>query len=87
MESAREELLAGAALTEEQHRRRGGSRLPDDVERRAQRGALADDGLLGPGEALLGVLDLDSPVLDRFDIEDEKGLEALAAILAEKLTR
>ena len=35
--------------------------------------------------ALLGVLDLDSPQLDRFDAEDERGLEALASILTPKL--
>ncbi|TXH05786.1 MAG: GAF domain-containing protein [Nevskiaceae bacterium] len=31
------------------------------------------------GDALLGVLDLDSPQFKRFDEEDRKGLEALAA--------
>jgi L-methionine (R)-S-oxide reductase len=31
------------------------------------------------GERLLGVLDLDSPVTNRFDAEDRAGLEALAA--------
>jgi L-methionine (R)-S-oxide reductase len=30
---------------------------------------------------LLGVLDLDSPKLDRFDTEDKKGLEKLVAVL------
>ena len=34
------------------------------------------------GEALLGVLDLDSPSLARFDEEDRAGCEALAAIYA-----
>lgn len=33
------------------------------------------------GERLLGVLDLDSPRLARFDAEDARGLEALAALL------
>jgi GAF domain-containing protein len=33
------------------------------------------------GERLLGVLDLDSPRRDRFDAEDQAGLEALAAVL------
>lgn len=32
------------------------------------------------GEQLLGVLDLDSPRLARFDAEDQAGLEALAAL-------
>ena len=35
--------------------------------------------------ALLGVLDLDSPKLARFDQEDKKGLEALAKIFLESL--
>jgi L-methionine (R)-S-oxide reductase len=30
------------------------------------------------GERLLGVFDLDSPELDRFDAEDQRGLEAIA---------
>ena len=30
------------------------------------------------GERLVGVFDLDSPVLDRFDAEDQAGLEAIA---------
>ena len=34
--------------------------------------------LLGQGGALLGVLDLDSPVPARFDVEDQAGLEAIA---------
>ncbi|MDZ4819317.1 MAG: GAF domain-containing protein [Planctomycetota bacterium] len=33
------------------------------------------------GDQLLGVLDLDSPLLGRFDEEDRFGLEAIAAIL------
>ena len=37
------------------------------------------------GERLLGVFDLDSPVPDRFDAEDQRGLEALAAIFVESL--
>jgi L-methionine (R)-S-oxide reductase len=41
--------------------------------------------LLTSDGALLGVLDLDSPECDRFDAEDEKGLEVLATILAPKL--
>ena len=35
--------------------------------------------------ALLGVFDLDSPVPGRFDAEDQRGLEALAAIFVESL--
>jgi L-methionine (R)-S-oxide reductase len=35
--------------------------------------------------ALLGVLDLDSPDLARFDIEDQTGCEAVAAIIARHL--
>lgn len=38
--------------------------------------------LLRNGE-LLGVLDIDSPTLARFDEEDRAGLEAIAALLAE----
>lgn len=33
------------------------------------------------GESLIGVLDLDSPLVGRFDAEDAKGLEALVRIL------
>jgi GAF domain-containing protein len=38
------------------------------------------------GAALLGVLDLDSPKLARFDEEDRRGLEALAAVFMRSLT-
>lgn len=34
------------------------------------------------GGRLLGVLDLDSPILNRFSEEDQRGLEACAAILS-----
>jgi GAF domain-containing protein len=34
---------------------------------------------------LIGVLDVDSPELDRFDTEDEAGLKILAAMIAGKL--
>lgn len=34
---------------------------------------------------LLGVLDVDSPELDRFDTEDEEGLRAIGKIIAAKL--
>ena len=33
------------------------------------------------GKRLIGVLDLDSPIASRFDQEDARGLESLAAIL------
>lgn len=32
------------------------------------------------GETLIGVFDLDSPRLDRFDADDQRGLEALAQV-------
>ena len=35
--------------------------------------------------ALLGVLDLDSPELARFDVEDQRGIETIAAIYVEAL--
>jgi L-methionine (R)-S-oxide reductase len=34
---------------------------------------------------LIGVLDVDSPELDRFDAEDEAGLSAIAEIMARKI--
>ena len=34
------------------------------------------------GQTLWGVLDIDSPVTDRFTQEDEQGLESLAGILS-----
>jgi GAF domain-containing protein len=37
------------------------------------------------GETLVGVFDLDSPILDRFDAEDQSGLESIAAIFLESL--
>lgn len=40
--------------------------------------------LLHNGE-LVGVFDLDSPVLARFDAEDQAGLEAIAAVFVEAL--
>ena len=42
--------------------------------------------LFAHGTRLLGVLDLDSPKLARFDEEDRRGLEALAAILMSSLS-
>jgi len=35
--------------------------------------------------ALVGVFDLDSPVLERFDADDQQGLEQIAAIFVESL--
>ncbi len=43
--------------------------------------ARSEDG----DERLLGVLDLDSPLPARFDVEDQAGVEALAAIYLESL--
>jgi GAF domain-containing protein len=37
------------------------------------------------GDALVGVFDLDSPQLDRFDADDQHGLEAIAAAYIETL--
>jgi len=37
-------------------------------------------------DALVGVFDLDSPVLDRFDAEDQRGLEEIATIFLEALS-
>ena len=37
------------------------------------------------GETLVGVFDIDSPVLDRFDADDQRGLEALAQAFLEAL--
>ena len=41
--------------------------------------------LIKPGGTLVGVLDIDSPELDRFDAQDEVGLEAIAARVAANL--
>jgi GAF domain-containing protein len=41
--------------------------------------------LLMDDSHLIGVLDVDSPELDRFDADDEEGLKAIAAIMATKL--
>ncbi|MCS3747481.1 GAF domain-containing protein [Xanthomonas arboricola] len=38
------------------------------------------------GDALIGVLDLDSPELDRFDADDQHGLEAIAQVFVGALT-
>ncbi|AOY61676.1 GAF domain-containing protein [Xanthomonas citri pv. glycines] len=37
------------------------------------------------GDALIGVLDLDSPELDRFDADDQRGLEAVAQLFVDAL--
>ena len=37
------------------------------------------------GDTLVGVFDLDSPVLERFDEDDQRGLETIAAIFLESL--
>jgi GAF domain-containing protein len=41
--------------------------------------------LLAEDSHLIGVLDVDSPELDRFDVEDEAGLSALAKIIARQI--
>ena len=41
--------------------------------------------LLGADSHLLGVLDVDSPKLDRFDAEDETGLREIGKIISAKL--
>ena len=35
--------------------------------------------------AVVAVIDLDSPLLDRFDEDDQAGIEALAALIAERI--
>jgi L-methionine (R)-S-oxide reductase len=37
------------------------------------------------GDTLVGVFDLDSPILERFDAEDQRGLETIAGIFLESL--
>jgi len=37
------------------------------------------------GDELIGVFDLDSPILDRFDADDQRGLEAIAGIFLDSL--
>ena len=41
--------------------------------------------LINKADQLIGVLDIDSPVLARFNEEDQRGIEALAAIIVRKL--
>ena len=40
---------------------------------------------LAEGDTLVGVFDLDSPEPARFDVEDQRGLEAVARIYLEAL--
>jgi GAF domain-containing protein len=42
--------------------------------------------LFGAGGELVGVFDLDSPVLDRFDADDQRGLEEIASIFVGTLS-
>ena len=37
------------------------------------------------GDTLIGVLDVDSPELDRFDADDQRGLEAIAQLFVDTL--
>jgi GAF domain-containing protein len=37
------------------------------------------------GDTVIAVIDLDSPLLARFDAQDATGLEALAALLAGRI--
>jgi L-methionine (R)-S-oxide reductase len=41
--------------------------------------------LVADGGALIGVFDIDSPELDRFDADDQHGLEAIAQVFVESL--
>ena len=41
--------------------------------------------LVTAGGELIGVFDLDSPELDRFDAQDQQGLEAVARVFVESL--
>lgn len=43
--------------------------------------------LVNPDGMLLGVWDVDSPVVDRFDEEDRAGMEALCAVFLQTLPR
>lgn len=43
--------------------------------------------LVGQDGELIGVFDLDSPNLDRFDADDQLGLEALARVFVESLVQ
>ena len=69
----------------------GATQLVEDVH--AFPGHIACDGdtqseLVVPvlrGGAVIAVIDLDSPALGRFDAEDRAGIEALAAMLAERI--
>ena len=69
----------------------GATQLVDDVH--AYPGHIACDAdtrseLVVPvrrGGAVIAVIDLDSPLLNRFDPDDQQGLEALAALLADRI--
>ena len=37
------------------------------------------------GDELIGVFDLDSPILDRFDADDQRGLETIASVFVDSL--
>jgi GAF domain-containing protein len=37
------------------------------------------------GDELIGVLDIDSPQIDRFDADDQRGMEAIARVFLESL--
>ena len=37
------------------------------------------------GDQLIGVFDLDSPILDRFDADDQRGIEIIASIFIDSL--
>ena len=39
---------------------------------------------IGAGDRVAGVLDIDSPLLSRFDERDREGLEKLTELLAQK---
>jgi GAF domain-containing protein len=43
--------------------------------------------LITRNDELLGVLDLDSPTLERFNDEDRQGLEAVAKVFVESIDR
>ena len=58
---------------------------PARAEQAAAQIRRAGTDALAEMDVLLGVLDLDSPEPARFDAEDARGCEALAALLAERL--
>ena len=54
--------------------------MPGDCASRSELGVPLVDG-----DTLVGVFDLDSPVLDRFDADDQRGIEAIAALFLDSL--